>query len=72
MAKDKPGSPTVTEHDASAYLALRDSTLRAWRQRGQGPAFVKLGRAVRYRVSDLDQYLESARVTPGRGDDHTR
>lgn len=41
---------------AAARLGLRPCTLEKWRTTGSGPKFVKLGRAVRYRVADLDQF----------------
>jgi excisionase family DNA binding protein len=56
----------LTEREAAAYLAMSSHTLRAWRARGGGPAFHKLGRSVRYRVADLDRWLESCRVPQGR------
>ena len=48
--------------DAAAYLGVQEPTLETWRCLGRGPAFVKIGRLVRYRVADLDQYIESRRV----------
>lgn len=36
---------------------LSEVTLRKWRITGDGPRFVRLGRAVRYRRADLDAYL---------------
>lgn len=33
-------------------------TLERWQQAGDGPQFVRVGRAVRYRQSDLDAWLE--------------
>lgn len=45
--------------EAAAYLGLQRTTLEAWRCRGGGPKFVKLGRSVRYRSSDLDTWIES-------------
>jgi len=47
--------------EAATYLALRKSTLEAWRVRGGGPVFLKLGKAVRYRQEDLDAFLNSRR-----------
>lgn len=47
--------------DAAAYCGLSKSTFDKYRLTGQGPAFLKLGRAVAYRVSDLDEWLESNR-----------
>lgn len=51
----------VSETEAADYLGLAVATLRRWRWSGDGPAYCKLGRAVRYRVSDLEGYLEAAR-----------
>lgn len=45
--------------DAARYLDLSKPTLEAWRCRGSGPVFVKLGKAVRYRKQDLDDFLTS-------------
>lgn len=42
---------------AAEYLALSASTLNKWRIRGEGPRFLKLGRAVVYRSQDLDDWL---------------
>ncbi len=44
---------------AAEYVGLRPCTLEAWRCYGGGPRFVKLGRAVRYRLDDLDDWVES-------------
>lgn len=49
----------VTTEQAAAMLNLKKNTLELWRLRGTGPAYVKLGRAVRYRLSDLESYIES-------------
>jgi len=38
-------------------------TLAQWRYLGKGPAFVRLGRKIRYRRPDLNAYLESQRRT---------
>lgn len=45
--------------EAARYLGLQKTTLEAWRCRGDGPQFVKLGRAVRYRQADLDAWIDS-------------
>jgi excisionase family DNA binding protein len=49
----------LTRRDAARRLNLKISTLEAWATRGGGPAYVKLGRAVRYRESDLKKFVES-------------
>ncbi len=45
--------------EAPGYLGLKRTTLEAWRCRGGGPKFVKLGRLVKYRRSDLDKFIEA-------------
>ena len=54
----------LTEADAAVRLGLKVATLRAWRHQGRGPAFVRLGRAVRYLDSDLDEFLCANRHSP--------
>ena len=44
--------------EAAKFLALKRGTLEIWRSQGKGPRFLKLGRAVRYRKIDLEEYLE--------------
>ena len=53
---------TLTEREAASYVALSSHTLRAWRARGGGPVYHKLGRSIRYRVADLDTWLQTCRV----------
>ncbi len=51
----------LTPSAAAEYLFVSPNTLANWRVLGQGPPFVKVGRAVRYRRADLDAFLESCR-----------
>ena len=59
-----PTNDLMNERDAAALLGLSAATLRAWRFQRRGPAFARLGRAVRYRRADLVAFLESATVSP--------
>lgn len=52
----------VTTDEAASYLTVTAAAVRAWRVRGGGPSYVKVGSAVRYRRSDLDSWLEGQRV----------
>lgn len=45
-------------HQASQLLGLAPGTLRKWRLTGRGPAFVRLGRSVKYRQSVLDTFVK--------------
>lgn len=44
--------------DAAKYLNLSKSTLAKMRLSGKSPRYVKLGRKVAYRASDLDVWIE--------------
>lgn len=39
--------------DLSNRLQVPEQTLAVWRMKGYGPAFFKVGRHVRYRLSDV-------------------
>lgn len=56
----------VDSHRAARRLGLAEQTLRKMRIRGDGPQFLKLNRSVRYRVRDIDAWLD-ARVTTQTG-----
>ncbi len=43
----------VDENEAADLLGLSKRTLQAWRVRGGGPPFLKLGRLVRYDAAML-------------------
>jgi excisionase family DNA binding protein len=57
-------SQLLTEKEAAQRLGLSVSTLQQRRFRGRLPAFVKLGKAVRYRPEDLDAFIEQNRIAP--------
>jgi predicted DNA-binding transcriptional regulator AlpA len=52
----------LNEEEASHYIAMSRPWLRIQRVRHSGPNYLKIGRSVRYSVSDLDSWLESKRV----------
>jgi len=47
---------------AADLLSLSVRTLQAWRTRAFGPAFVRAGRAVRYRRRDLFAWVDANTV----------
>jgi predicted DNA-binding transcriptional regulator AlpA len=53
---------TLNEKDAARYLGMSRIWLSQSRMRGTGPEYIRLGRTIRYAVSDLDLYLKSHRV----------
>jgi predicted DNA-binding transcriptional regulator AlpA len=51
------------ENYVAQLLGCTPKALQAWRTRGGGPPFVKLGRLVRYKWSDVSAWLETRRRT---------
>jgi predicted DNA-binding transcriptional regulator AlpA len=55
----------LNEVDTARYIGMSRVWLRASRMRGTGPEYIRIGRAIRYAVSDLDKFLETHRVRHG-------
>lgn len=49
----------LSTREAARFLTARPNTLEIWRIQGHGPRFVKIGRMVRYRLSDLEAFVEA-------------
>jgi hypothetical protein len=65
MSCDKDGSTGwgwVGAKGASQYLRKSMNTLQKWRTNRVGPPWSKNGGHVMYKLSDLDQWLESQKV----------
>ena len=52
----------LAEREVADMLGLSVATLRAWRHRGKGPRFLRLGRSVRYLPSDLADFVRASAV----------
>ncbi len=50
-----------TRKQAAAYLKLGESTLAKLFLSGDGPPAVKIGRSVRYSITDLDNWMATRR-----------
>ncbi|WP_412057307.1 helix-turn-helix transcriptional regulator [Bartonella sp. DGB2] len=46
----------LNQVDLSRRWGISARTLEQWRWRGEGPAFIKIGRVVRYRAEDIRHY----------------
>ena len=49
-----PNQQAFTEAQVAERYELSQKTLQAWRIKGGGPAFIKMGKAVRYLVTDFE------------------
>ncbi|PIZ30018.1 MAG: integrase [Alphaproteobacteria bacterium CG_4_10_14_0_8_um_filter_53_9] len=50
----------LTSDQAAAYLGVAPRLMENWRWRKCGPVFVKVGSRIRYRLADLDAYLQKS------------
>jgi predicted DNA-binding transcriptional regulator AlpA len=53
----------VNENQAAEFLGVSVRTLQAWRVRGGGPRYCKIGRAVRYQRRELVSYQQAHTVS---------
>jgi excisionase family DNA binding protein len=58
-----PESTWLTRQELAERTKVPASTLAQWATRGQGPAYAKFGRHVRYRLADVLAW-EQAAFTP--------
>jgi len=57
MVAERPDR-LLNEKEAAAYLSVKPISLATWRCNKRYPIpYIKLGRAVRYRLSSLDAFL---------------
>ena len=55
-------SDLMTPADLAAKLEKSLAALAQWRYLGRGPKFIKLGRSIRYRTSDVEAWLDQQTV----------
>jgi hypothetical protein len=53
------GEKLLTASETAALWGLRPATLARWRWAGHGPAYIKVGRAVRYDPLELRRWVEA-------------
>jgi excisionase family DNA binding protein len=54
-------SEFLSEHQVAELLCQSVRTIQKWRVTGYGPAFYKFGRSVRYRRSEVAEWIEMRR-----------
>ena len=55
-------SAMLTASELAVLIDKHERTLANWRCARIGPRFVKLGSTVRYRVNDVEDWIEAKRV----------
>jgi predicted DNA-binding transcriptional regulator AlpA len=54
--------PLLTQRQCAEALALSERTLERFRVSGIGPKFVRMGKSVRYRLTDVEAWIERRTV----------
>lgn len=52
----------ISERDAARYIGMSRWWMKHARRMNRGPAYLRIGRAIRYQVADLDAWLQRHRV----------
>ncbi len=50
---------------AAKRIHVEPCTMEKWRCQRRGPAWIKVGGKVLYRLEDLDEFLKENRIAPG-------
>jgi len=60
-------SELLTADETGRLLGVKPQSLAIWRMNGENLPFIKVGRLVRYRRSDIENWLTSRTVAVGEG-----
>ncbi len=55
----------MSVEDLAAYLGRSRRTVLDWNSRGLGPKYIRLGRRIAYRPSDVEKWLRTREVARG-------
>lgn len=68
MRAEPPGANGRTAlaslEEVAAFLGVPAATVYRWRSRGEGPPGHRVGRFVRYRWADVDDWLDTRKDRP--------
>lgn len=54
----------MSRKQLAAALGMTEPALSQWPSRGLGPRFIRFGRSIRYRKSDVLEWMEQNTVDP--------
>lgn len=54
----------LSDIEFAILIGSSEKTLRNWRARGEGPAYTKLGRLVRYPAAAVQSFIEAGERAP--------
>lgn len=53
----------LKESEVAEQLQISEKTLQSWRLLRKGLSYVKIGSAIRYRQTDIDEYISKRIIT---------
>ena len=53
----------LTCSQAAELFGVKDQTLAAWRHKGTGPSYIKIGSGVRYKLSAIYEFIDQNTVS---------
>ena len=56
----------LTTPQLAERIGLSPITLEIWRSRGSGPPYIRIGRAIRYDLREVERWLASRAVDPDK------
>jgi predicted DNA-binding transcriptional regulator AlpA len=59
MARTNSAEQLLTERDIAHLISMSVASVRRWRLLRQGPKYIKIGAAVRYKPEDISAWLEA-------------
>lgn len=62
MNHDGNSARAINEGELARQANISTAVLRKWRREGKGPRFIKLGRLVRYLITDVEVWLDAHAV----------
>lgn len=57
-ATETPVDRWLSTQEFADYIGLSVETIYYWRKKGAGPSGVRIGRYVKYRLSDVDAWID--------------
>jgi hypothetical protein len=58
--------PLWNPKETARFIHASQAALRKWRRRGEGPAYVRVGRLIRYNRAAIEAWLMTRTVEPGK------
>jgi len=60
-AEQVEGRRLLSPYEVAVYLGVPLATVYGWRSRREGPLGIRVGKHVRYRVADVERWLDEQR-----------